>query len=149
MLCRKIRIEKSFPFVNNLVASCGALCQSQVRENKEINIWQFWFLHLSEDNEDYHTIKLSMKTSIAPEDGPDTWAAELNGFGLINLSILKYQLVGHLYLSLLSDLKSTWNKTISSFNSEINTAKVVVWLVPPSTTTKKTTIWSRLPCYLK
>jgi len=48
-----------------------------------------------------------MKTSIAPEDGQDTWAAELNGLGLINLSILKYQLVGHLYLSLLNDLKFT------------------------------------------
>ena len=28
ILCRKIRIGKSFPFVNNLVASCGTLCQS-------------------------------------------------------------------------------------------------------------------------
>lgn len=48
-----------------------------------------------------------MKTSIAPEDGQDTWAAELNDVGLINLGILRYQLVGHLYLSLLNDLKFT------------------------------------------
>lgn len=58
--------------------------------NKEINIWQFWFLHLSENNEDHHTVKHSMKTSIAPEDGQDTWAAESNDLGLINLGILKY-----------------------------------------------------------
>lgn len=53
-----------------------------------------------------------MKASIAPEDGQDTWAAELNDVGLINLGILRYQIVGHLYLSLLNDLKFTGNKKV-------------------------------------